>query len=139
MPNHRKKKQTGPNVPKTAHSARAAVDIKLVSTLPKNAGVSASTTTVEQRNNVAAFRVTSHSSLYQVQIIGLITAWRRWPHSRSCRAIRVSYDSVRGARGQLTGAKIKTDKVDSRTGETVGKCGKVTGLTRRLLGSVYRF
>jgi hypothetical protein len=23
-------------------------------------------------------------------------AWRRWPDSRSCRAIRVSYDSVRG-------------------------------------------
>jgi hypothetical protein len=57
-------------MPKTAHGARATGDIKLVSTLPKNTGVSASTATVEQRNNFAAFLVTSHSSLYQVQIIG---------------------------------------------------------------------
>jgi hypothetical protein len=33
--------------------------------------------------------------------VSRFVVWRRWPNSRSCRAIQVSCDSVRGARGQL--------------------------------------
>ena len=63
----------GPTTPKTATGRRAASDIAFVSVFPKKrTAVSAITATVASKNSLAAPRVTSHSSLYQVRIIGLI-------------------------------------------------------------------
>jgi hypothetical protein len=57
--------------------------------------------------------------------LGHVVAWRRWPDSRSCRAIRVSYDPVRGEMGQLTALDLMND---NRRGAPRGlKCGKSAG------------
>ena len=63
MPIHRKNSAIGPNTPKTPHGSRAQKDILVVSILPKNTGVRASTSNVDTRKSLAACRVVSQSSM----------------------------------------------------------------------------